>query len=75
MRTALPQDFIDRPRLKRWWAHLLVIFHRRPIKAVCCESFRKGKVACKGCATIYDKNSAHPVNRMIARMGKRQKVE
>lgn len=72
MRVALPADFVDRPRLKRWWAHLLVIFRRRPIKAVCCESFRKGKVACKGCATLYDRNSEHWLYRMIARIGKRK---
>ncbi len=70
MYTALPPDFKDRPRLERWWANVLVVFRRRPIKAVCCESFRKGKGACKGCPTVYNVQSNRWVYRTIARIGR-----
>lgn len=74
MRTPLPSDFIDRPRLMRWWINLLVILQIKQVKVTCCESFRKeGKmVACKGCATRYDTNSTSWVYRWIARIAKRR---
>lgn len=71
MRTPLPPDFVDRPFWQRRLADLLVLLHRKPVKAVCCESFRKGKVACKGCATVYDRQSTNPWYRFIARYAKR----
>lgn len=71
-RTPLPPDYKDRPRLKRWIAHLLVLSGLKPIKAVCCENFRKDKVACKGCPTLYDKTSPNRLHRFIARHGKRK---
>jgi len=67
----LPADFKDRPRLERWWAHVLILVHRRPIKFECCESFRKGKNACKGCPTLYRVDSPNMLHRFIARVGKR----
>lgn len=70
--TPLPLDFKDRPRHKRWLAHFLVLSGLKPIKAVCCENFRKDKVACKGCATLYDKTSPNWWHRFIATHGKRK---
>jgi hypothetical protein len=69
--TPLPPDFIDRPFWKRRLADLLILLHRKPVKAICCESFRKGKVACKGCATLYDRQSSNIWYRFIARHAKR----
>lgn len=73
LRNELPSDFVDRPRLERWWINLLVFLRLRTIKTACCESFRKdGKVACKGCPTIYDRNSSRWVYRLIGRVAKRR---
>lgn len=77
----LPEDFRDRPAWARAWWNLMVFFHRREIKAVCCESFRLPAkhgtghgVACKGCATLYDPESEKPLYRFLARVGKKRKV-
>lgn len=74
IRTPLPPDFKDHPRLERWVINALVLLRLRAVKAECCESFRKeGKmIACKGCPTLYDKNSESWVYRMIARLAKRR---
>ncbi|MCC7357740.1 hypothetical protein IT408_04545 [Candidatus Uhrbacteria bacterium] len=71
MISPLPTDFRDRPRLQRWWIHFLILIGKKEIKIECCESFRKeGKVACKGCATLYHKQSPYLVYRFLARVGK-----
>lgn len=72
--TPLPFDFRDRPRLERWWINLLVFLRIKAVKTVCCESFRKeGKmVCCKGCATLYDPNSASPLYRYLGKIAKRR---
>ena len=70
----LPSDFRDRPRFERWWINVLVALRIKTVKAECCESFRKvDKMrACKGCATLYDRNSSSPFYRLLARMAKRR---
>ncbi|MCC6563942.1 hypothetical protein IT087_03545 [Candidatus Uhrbacteria bacterium] len=81
--NPLPSDFRDRPH--RWFWNLLVFLRIRQVKAVCCESFRKplkGRdpstslgmtgVACKGCATLYDKESSSWFYRSLARIAKRR---
>jgi hypothetical protein len=70
MYNDLPTDFRDRPH--RWFYNLLVLLRIKQVKAVCCESFRKeGKMrACKGCATVYDKQSVNPLYRFIAKYAK-----
>ena len=77
VRTPLPPDFRDRPRLQRWWINILVLLHLRTIKRVCCESFRNPEkmVCCKGCATLYDRNSAHWFYRFVARVGKLREIK
>ena len=72
MHILLPTDFRDRPRLERWWINVLILLRIRTIKRVCCESFRNPQkmMACKGCATLYDPNSAHWFYRLAARVGK-----
>jgi hypothetical protein len=74
MFTSLPPDFRDRPLLQRWWVNLLVLLRIKQVKAVCCESFRKeGKMrACKGCPTVYDKQSSRWMYRVLARIAKRR---
>jgi hypothetical protein len=74
-RTPLPSDFRDRPILQRWWMNVQILLRRRAVKVVCCESFRKGEYACKGCATLYDPNSAWWIYRMIARVAKKKLPE
>lgn len=70
--TPLPSDFVDRPRLVRWWINLLVFLRIRSVKVTCCESFRKGKFACKGCATLYNTQSSSRVYRFLGRIAKRR---
>ncbi|MEO5927583.1 MAG: hypothetical protein ABIO72_02670 [Patescibacteria group bacterium] len=73
IRTPLPPDFRDRPRLVRWWINVLVLFRRKSVKVTCCESFRKDEfIACKGCATLYDKNSTSRTYRFLAKVAKRR---
>lgn len=72
MRTPLPPDFVDRPFWQRRWIDLLVFLHIKSVKTVCCESFRKGKLACKGCATLHDVNSTNPWYRFLGRWAKRR---
>ena len=73
---ALPSDFRDRPRLSRWWIHLLVLLRIRRVKTVCCESFRKDdRVACKGCPTIYTHESSSWVYRMLAKVAKGKEIK
>ncbi len=74
MHTPLPKDFRDRPKWKRALVDVQVLFRRRAIKRECCESFREeGKVACKGCATLYDPNGSSLLYRMLGRIAKRRK--
>jgi hypothetical protein len=70
MYKKLPADFRDRPH--RWYWNILVFLGLKEVKAVCCESFRKPEKmrACKGCATRYDKESASPFYRFIAKHAK-----
>lgn len=70
MYSPLPLDFRDRPFFSRQWANLMVLLHRRLVKQECCESFRTGTYACKGCATVYDKQSTRWLYRFIARHAK-----
>jgi len=74
MFNPIPPDFRDRPRLQRWWVNLLVLLRIKQVKAECCESYHKeGKMrACKGCPTVYDKQSKSRFYRVLARMAKRR---
>ena len=74
IRTPLPSDFRDRPKLQRWWINLLILLRIRTIKAECCESFRKvdKMMCCKGCPTLYDLNSTRWTYRVLARLGKKR---
>ncbi len=77
MRNELPPDYIDRPRLQRLWIDFLVLIQKKEVKMVCCESFRLAKPgkelrACKGCATLYNKESASPWYRFLGRIAKRR---
>ena len=81
-RTFLPPDFPGgagpgsawRDRPHRWFWNIMVALRIRPVKAVCCQSFRNpAKMrACKGCATLYDKNSSSWLYRTIARLARRR---
>ncbi|MFA5935602.1 MAG: hypothetical protein WC787_01990 [Patescibacteria group bacterium] len=68
--NPLPSDFRDRPRVQRWWINLLVLLRIKAVKTECCESFRKKDFACKGCRTLYDKDSSSWVYRFLARHAK-----
>lgn len=71
MYQSLPPDFSDRPFWQRRWIDLLVLLHLKPVKAVCCESFRTKGRACKGCATLYHKKSMNPWYRFLGYAAKR----
>lgn len=72
-KTGLPPDFRDAGKLRRFWIDLQVLFHRRPIKSECCESWHKVEKmrCCKGCATLYSVDSPSRWRRFLARWGKR----
>lgn len=70
MYSSLPPDFRDRPFFSRQWANVMVLLRRRLVKRECCESFRTGKYACKGCAMVYDQCSERWLYRFIARHAK-----
>ncbi|MBP9864675.1 hypothetical protein KBC54_04485 [Patescibacteria group bacterium] len=69
-----PSNFKDRSWYKRWFINLLVMAQQRQVKAVCCKTFEQGRVACKGCPTVYDVHSDQWIYRFIGRMAKRKKI-
>lgn len=71
--TGLPPDFKDAGKLRRLWIDLQILFHRRPIKSECCESWRKVEKmrCCKGCATLYSVDSPSMWRRFLAKWGRR----
>lgn len=71
----LPPDFRDRPH--RWFWNIMVALRIRPVKQVCCESFRKeGKMrACKGCATLYSPDSSSLFYRTLFRFARKRPIQ
>ncbi|KKW30063.1 MAG: hypothetical protein UY72_C0024G0010 [Candidatus Uhrbacteria bacterium GW2011_GWD2_52_7] len=76
-KTGLPPDFRDGSKLRRFFIDLQILFHRRPIKSECCESWRKVEKmrCCKGCATLYSVDSPSWWKRFLARWGKRVEIK
>lgn len=72
----LPEDFKDRSKLSRLFADLLILTHRKKIKMVCCESYKKvDKMrACKGCPNVYREDSPSAWRRFLAAWGLRKEV-
>lgn len=70
----LPEGFKDRSKISRLFADLLIFIHRRKIKAVCCESYKKvDKMrACKGCPNVYREDSPSAWRRFLAKWGVRK---
>lgn len=70
----LPEDFKDRSKLSRFFADLFIFTHRKKIKMVCCESYKKvNKMrACKGCPNVYRKDSPSAWRRFLAKWGKQK---
>ena len=70
----LPEDFRDRPKIQRFFIDLLILFRRRKIKLVCCESYKKvdKMCACKGCPNVYAPTSDSAWKRFLARVGEKK---
>lgn len=68
----LPVDFVDKPKWQRFKINLRVLLRRKAVKVTCCETFRKGGLACAGCATLYDTQSSRWLYRRLARWARRQ---
>ena len=71
-KVKLPQDFLDKPKWQRFKINLRVLFRRKAAKVTCCETFRKGGVACAGCATLYSTRSSSLLYRLLGKWAKRQ---